>query len=112
MAIKLFQEPIDKTVDWSGDEKTNGLPVSGEKVQKFIKESLNKKFGYLYYDKEPISGFEGTGTNQYLMFSDEDDFNEWYKNPLDNAPLVLGRFDAPAPATIVISGQSKQVNTS
>ena len=111
MAIKLYQEDIDKTVDWGGDEKTNGLPVSGEKVQKFIKESLNKKFGYLYYDKEQISGFEGTGTNQYLMFSDEDDFNEWYTNPLDNAPLVLGRFDAPAPATIVISGQSKQVNT-
>ena len=69
MAIKLWQEDIDKSIDWGGDDQTNGLPVSGEKVQKFIKESLNKKFGKLYYDKEPIedsSGnpIEGTGTNQ------------------------------------------------
>lgn len=112
MAIKLYQEDIDKSIDWGGDDKTNGLPVAGEKVQKFIKDSLNKKFGYLYYDKDKLTGFEdATGTNQYVIFADEEDYIKWFANPTDNATLVLARFDAPAPATIIISGQSKQVNT-
>ena len=65
MAIKLFQEPIDKRHDWGGDDRTNGLPVSGERVQEFIKNTLNSKFGALYYDRTPIEGFEDhTGTNQ------------------------------------------------
>ena len=116
MAIKLYQEKIDKTIDWGGDDQTNGLPVSGARVQEFIKESLQNKFGKLYYDKEPIldsngEKITGTGTNQYLIFSDETDYLKWFSNPRDNEALVLGRFDAPAPATIVISDQSKQVNT-
>lgn len=112
MATKLYQEDIDKTVDWGGDDKTNGLPVSGEKVQKFIKNTLQQKFGYLYYDKDKIEGFEEqTGTNQYLIFSDQVDYEKWLENPTDNAGLIQASFNAPAPATIVISGQSKQVNT-
>jgi len=112
MATKLYTEDIDKTFDWGGDEKTNGLPVSGEKVQKFIKESLAKKFGYLYYDKDKLDGFEEvTGTNKYLIFADQDDYNLWASNPSDNMAKVLFNFDAPAPATVVISDQSKQVNT-
>ena len=112
MAIKLFQEPIDKRHDWGGDDRTNGLPVSGERVQEFIKNTLNSKFGALYYDRTPITGFEDhTGTNQYLIFSDTEDKETWESNPVEYASLVLARFDAPAPATIVISGQSKQVNT-
>ena len=46
MAKEIWNKPIDKNVDWGGDENTNNLPVSGEMVQKFIKDTLNEKFGY------------------------------------------------------------------
>lgn len=116
MATKLYTEDIDKTINWAGDEKTNGMPVSGEKVQKFIKETLAKKFGYLYYDKDVLTNDAGTdqaltGTNQYIIFADEDDFDAWKASGGADNTLVRGRFDAPAPAIIEISGQSKQVNT-
>ena len=77
MAIKLYEKDINKNVDWGGDESTNGLPVSGEKIQKFIKESLNGKFGFMYYDKDPEARESSTGvnvanhtpTNQYIICS-------------------------------------------
>lgn len=116
MAAKLYTEDIDKTINWAGDEKTNGLPVSGEKVQKFIKETLDKKFGYIYYDKDVLdndAGTDGTltGKNRYIIFADEDDFNAWKASGGADNTLVRGNFDAPAPAIIEISNQSKQVNT-
>ena len=37
MATKLWTQPINKYTNWAGDESTNGLPVSGEQVQKYIK---------------------------------------------------------------------------
>ena len=109
MATKLFTGDIDKNVDWGGDqEHTQGLPVCGEKVQKFIKDTLNQKFGSLYFDNEklPEPYAQYTGTNQYIIFSDDADKAKWLKDPVTNAGLVLGRFDAPAPARILISNQS------
>ena len=32
MAKQTWNNPIDKNVDWGGDESTGGLPVSGEQV--------------------------------------------------------------------------------
>ena len=111
MATKLWTQPINKYTNWAGDESTNGLPVSGEQVQKYINDSLNSKFGYLYFDKDPIGSFTNTGTNKYLIFADETDYNLWISNPSDYASLVLGSFDAPAPATIEISEKSDQTKT-
>ena len=107
MANKLYTEDIDKTVDW-GSAGPEGLPVSGEKVQKFIKDTLDSKWGYLYYDKQ--------NTNKYYVFSDEADFNKWFDNPGDNQILVKATFDAPAPATVIITadgenGTSSKINT-
>ena len=62
---KIWNEPIDKTVDWGGDESTGGLPVSGEQVQKFIKEKLTlDKFGYsrIVEDKEQYFANEFTAS--------------------------------------------------
>ena len=119
MAIKLYEKDINKNVDWGGDESTNGLPVSGEKIQKFIKESLNGKFGFMYYDKDPEGRESSTGvnvvnhtpTNQYIVFSDADDFALWAANPAEGSSYVLARFDAPAPATIEITENSSDLNT-
>lgn len=101
MAKALWEQPITKEVDWAGDdEHTNGAAVSGKYVQMFIKDTLNKKFGYLYYENN-----EGKG--KYLIFADKDDFNAWQSNKLLNGDLVLATFDAPAPASI----HAKQISS-
>ena len=43
---QIWDNPIDKNVDWGGDASTNHLPVSGARVQEFIKGTFDKKYGY------------------------------------------------------------------
>lgn len=52
---RIYDEEIDKRTDWGGDESTGNLPVSGRRVQEFIKKELNSKLdgahvkeGFLY----------------------------------------------------------------
>lgn len=85
MAKELWNNPIDKNVDWGGDESTNGLPVSGAMVQRFIKESLDGKAGLFYYD---------TANNRYIVFADEATRDEYLDDPT-KTDLILGAFDAP-----------------
>ena len=33
MAKKIWNNPIDKNVNWGGDDSTEGMPVSGELAQ-------------------------------------------------------------------------------
>ena len=54
MAKKYYDNRITKTVDWGGDESTSGLPVTGRRVQEFIKNefntleaNVNTKVGYI-----------------------------------------------------------------
>lgn len=85
MAKKTWNEPIDKNVDWAGDENTDNLPVSGAMVQKFIKDSLNGKAGLFYYD---------TANNRYIVFADEGCRDEYLEDPT-RTDLIIGVFDAP-----------------
>ena len=102
MATQLWNQEIDKTVDWGGDTSTGGAAVSGQFVQKFIKDTLASKFGYLHYNDE---------TKKYQVFADQDDFNSWNADPTTNANLVLATFDAPAPATIKVELLSEASST-
>ena len=97
MATILWDQEIDKTIDWAGDVNTGNAPVSGKYVQKFIKDTLAKKFGYMYYDRSAL---------KYLVFADEDDYNTYSLDPTNNSGLLLATFDAPAPATISIVDSS------
>ena len=82
---KTWNNPIDKTVDWGGDASTGNLPVSGEQVQKFIKDSLNGKAGYFYYD---------TANNRYLVFADEQSKEAYLADPTQTSQIIAA-FDAP-----------------
>lgn len=93
MATQLWNQEIDKTVDWGGDTSTGGAAVSGQFVQKFIKDTFASKFGYLHYNED---------TKKYQIFADKADFNAWNADPTSNSNLVLATFDAPAPATIKV----------
>lgn len=85
MAKQTWNNPIDKTVDWGGDATTGGLPVSGEMVQRFIKETFSQRAGVFYYDNT---------NNRYLVFADAEARDEYLLDPTQTE-LVLGTFDAP-----------------
>lgn len=86
MAKKIWDKDIDKYVDWGGDESTGGLPVSGRAVQKFIRDTLESKAGYFYYDQE---------RSRYLVFADEEDCNSYLADP-SQTELLIAYFDAPS----------------
>lgn len=95
---KSYDNKIDKTVDWGGDEKTGGLGVRGSRVQEFIKEQLEHRIGVLYYD---------TKSNKYLAFADEIN-KEAYLKDSSLSELLLGTFDAPFNYTASIKLTSSQ----
>ncbi|MCL1606683.1 MULTISPECIES: leucine-rich repeat domain-containing protein [Mediterranea] len=82
---KLYDEKITKATDWGGDESTGGLPVSGRRVQEFIKGELGRRAGVFHYD---------TANNRYLVFADGESRDRYLENP-DLKDLLLGAFDAP-----------------
>ena len=100
MAKQTWNNPIDKTVDWGGDETTGGLPVSGDMVQRFIKESLNGKAGLFHYDAT---------NNRYLVFADADARDEYLLDPTQTE-LIIGTFDAPFNYTAEINLTSPAYN--
>lgn len=85
MANKIYDKEINKYTDWGGDSSTENLPVSGARVQEFIKKTLEGKMGIFYYDET---------NNRYLVFADSDTRDQYLEDPTKNE-LVLGTFDAP-----------------
>lgn len=85
MANKIYDEEINKHTDWGGDSSTENLPVSGARVQEFIKKTLDGKMGVFYYDDT---------NNRYLVFADIENRDLYLEDPTKNE-LILGTFDAP-----------------
>lgn len=100
MAKQTWNNPIDKNVDWGGDATTGNLPVSGEMVQRFIKESLDGKAGLFHYDAT---------NNRYLVFADADARDEYLLDPTQTE-LIIGTFDAPFNYTAEINLTSAAYN--
>ena len=82
---KVYDERINKSTNWGGDDSTGGLPVAGSRVQEFIKEQLNGKAGIFYYD---------SSNNRYIVFSDAESRDE-YLADTTKTDLIIGTFDAP-----------------
>lgn len=85
MANKIYDKEINKYTDWGGDSSTDNLPVSGARVQEFIKKTLEGKMGIFHYDET---------NNRYLVFADSDTRDQYLEDPTKNE-LILGTFDAP-----------------
>lgn len=75
--MQVYNNKINKNTKWSGDNSTFGFPVSGDRVEEFIKESLQKKAGYIYQ--------EG---NNLLVFADEVDY-ETYSQDHSKRDLII-----------------------
>ena len=103
MADKIYDEEINKNTDWGGDSTTGNLPVSGRRVQEFIKKALDNKMGTMYYDMT---------NNNYLVFADEESRDKYLENPTnpDNMKLLLGSFAAPLNYTAKITLASQSYN--
>lgn len=98
MSKKIYDEPINKNTDWGGDESTGNLPVSGNRVQEFIKNQFCNKFGALHYDSI---------NSRYYVFADEESKEE-YLNDNTKQDLILGSFDAPFNYTASIKLEGNQ----
>ena len=88
MAKKTYTGDVAYTsnVDWGGDSSTQNLPLSGEAVQKWIKENLNHKAGY----------FKTLG-NYCYAFSNAEAYSKWVETGSDNdSELIIGKFAAPS----------------
>ena len=81
MAI-IYDHEINKHTDWDGDESTFGKPVSGRAVQKFIKDSLNSKIGFIYED---------TKRGKFYGFADREDYLEYLET--QNPELIISKWN-------------------
>lgn len=82
---KYYNEQIDKHIPWDGNEKTENKRVRGIRVEEFLKNTLEKKIGELYYD---------ASNNRYLAFADAEN-RDVYLNDTTKTELLLATFDAP-----------------
>ena len=90
--------------DWTGDESTNDLPVSGKAIRELIQSRLQMPF-YLHYDQ--------TG-KAYRIFRDQADYNKWLEreeHPDDESywNLEIANFIAPSPYDIKVTAFGSQV---
>lgn len=76
----VWNRDINKHTDWMGDQSTGYLPVSGDKVQKFIKGQLAAKVGAFHADKD---------RGLVYAFADYEDLNRWLENPEQNRHLIV-----------------------
>ena len=84
---KYSNNPIpSKHTDWSSDPTAQNLPFSGQSVQNWLKETIDKKAGCFYYD---------TTNNRFLVFSDEENRDLYLSDPTEYVSLLIGTFDAP-----------------
>lgn len=85
MAKKVYDEPINERTDWGGDNSTGNLPVSGRRVQEFIKNQLGGKFGFS----------RTTSGNVVQFFTSEADAQAYDEDPDTNAANLLGFINLP-----------------
>ena len=90
---KIYDGKINRNTDWGGDESTGHLPVSGARVQEFIKEQLNSKASIFHYDP---------ANNRYTVFADEESRDAYLSDPA-RTDLIIGMFDAPSNYSAEIS---------
>lgn len=100
MAKELYNDKINKTTDWGGDESTGFLPVSGARIQEFIKGQLEGKAGYFYYDSL---------LSRVFVFADEANKDAYLADPTKEE-LLIAMFDAPSNYTANIDLKTPMYN--
>ena len=79
---KTYNKKIDRNTAWGGDMSTSGLPVSGKRVQEFIKDELNIK---------PGAFLKPSGGNFVYCFATKEDRDLFLAT--DDESLIIDRFE-------------------
>ena len=84
---KVWDGDIESySADW-GKEVTSGLPYAGSSVQKFIKDELQSKVGYVARSQQKVGGF------YYLYgFKNKAEYDIWLDNPDSVEPIFATQF--------------------
>lgn len=98
---ELWYGEISPSTDWGGDSSTDNKPVSGQVVQKFIKDQLSKRVGVLELDSSSM---------MYLGFADEESKDKYLSDPKENEGLLLCSFPAASDYVVKILLESNQYN--
>lgn len=88
---KYYDEEINRDTDWGGDESTGNVPVSGGRVQEWLKNEINARVGYVVRSTEK----EEDGLFHVRGFSTEEDYNNWLSDKDTYAECVLIHFTIP-----------------
>lgn len=79
---KVWDGDIESySVDW-GKEVTSGLPYAGSSVQKFIKDELQSKVGYVARSLQQVAGFY-----HLYGFKNKAEYDIWLDNPDSIEPI-------------------------
>ena len=87
MAKKTYEGELFKGIDFAGNEETGGLPLSGQRVQEYLKGAdfgLDSKVGDIYYDEN---------TKRFLCFADAETRLLYIENP-QRTDLIITSFVA------------------
>ncbi|MBR6629958.1 MAG: hypothetical protein IKL03_08415 [Bacteroidaceae bacterium] len=81
---KYYDEAITRDTDWGGDESTGGLAVSGGRVQEWLKNEINGKYGVIRVS----SSIDERNYYSLEMFATVADEELYDSNPEQYAELV------------------------
>ena len=88
---KYYDGEITRDTDWGGDASTGDKPVSGGRLQQWLKDELNLRVGYTVRSSEK----EEDGLFHVRGFSCAEDYNEWLADKENRADLVITHFTIP-----------------
>lgn len=88
---KYYDGQITRDTDWGGDASTENQPVSGGRVQEWLKNEINARVGYINRSMTK----EEDGLYHVRGFSSEADYLEWTNDKENHAENVLIHFTIP-----------------
>ena len=81
---KYYDGEITRETDWGGDASTDNQPVSGGRVQEWLKTNINGRYGFLNMR------FNESESMYYIeCFTSEDDYNKYESDKLAYESLLL-----------------------
>lgn len=95
MAEETYNEKINRNTNWGGDASTGFIPVSGERVQEFIKDELNSKIGAVYKPE---------GGNVVYYFANEDDKEAFIET--EDESYVLSSYETESKYEVTINQET------
>ena len=88
---KYYDKEITRDTDWGGDESTEGLAVSGGRVQEWLKNEINGKFGVIRIsnaiNEQNFYSLEMFANKEDEALYDED--NELYKDRMTSVVIPI-----------------------